>query len=269
MVYSWVLGVAVFFAGVLLFLGSTFLAEMVLALLVVVDILVFELSSACPKCPIREINRSLRSCRSTIWSIRPRSQELELKPSGRSARVVSLITRRPAKPIKAFGSARITSPREAKLAITPAIVGWSRRKYKDTRLGKLGQCRTGLGHLHQADPFIHAGSPRCGNNHYWDFALIPLSIERVIFSPTTDPILPPRKRKSITAMLRSFPPIFPMPQTTASSSLVFSRFAQVCPLHDATLEIQRIRWFQILIMFLKVPLSSKDVMRSGAGNGKW
>ena len=34
-----------------------------------------------------------------------------------------LITRRPAKPINALGSAKITSPRVAKLAITPAMVG--------------------------------------------------------------------------------------------------------------------------------------------------
>ena len=37
--------------------------------------------------------------------------------------VVSLITRGPAKPIRAPGSARIRSPTLAKLAMTPAMVG--------------------------------------------------------------------------------------------------------------------------------------------------
>ena len=34
--------------------------------------------------------------------------------------------RGPAKPIRALGSARMMSPREAKLAATPPIVGWVR-----------------------------------------------------------------------------------------------------------------------------------------------
>ncbi len=38
--------------------------------------------------------------------------------------MVCLITRGPAKPISALGSARITSPTEAKLAVTPPVVGW-------------------------------------------------------------------------------------------------------------------------------------------------
>jgi len=42
--------------------------------------------------------------------------------------VVSLMTRGPANPIMLFDSAIMTSPNEAKLAITPAVVGFVRRK---------------------------------------------------------------------------------------------------------------------------------------------
>ena len=54
-----------------------------------------------------------RSCKnSDVWN-----------SFGSSCWVVSRITRAPANPIIALGSATIMSPKEAKLAITPAIVG--------------------------------------------------------------------------------------------------------------------------------------------------
>jgi len=45
------------------------------------------------------------------------------KPSGRVSRTVCSITRGPAKPIRALGSAMTTSPRKAKEADTPPMVG--------------------------------------------------------------------------------------------------------------------------------------------------
>ena len=48
---------------------------------------------------------------------------LRWKPSGSFSRTVFSITRGPAKPISAFGSAITTSPTKAKLAETPPIVG--------------------------------------------------------------------------------------------------------------------------------------------------
>ena len=45
------------------------------------------------------------------------------KPSGSFSRTVFSITRGPAKPISAFGSAMTTSPMKAKLADTPPMVG--------------------------------------------------------------------------------------------------------------------------------------------------
>ncbi len=45
------------------------------------------------------------------------------KPSGSFSRTVFSITRGPAKPIRALGSAITTSPTKAKLAETPPMVG--------------------------------------------------------------------------------------------------------------------------------------------------
>src|SRR5207302_4799313 len=66
--------------------------------------------------------------RSTILSINPFSfrNSAVLNPFVRSWCVVSLMTRGTAKPIMLFGSARMMSPSEAKLAITPAVVGFVR-----------------------------------------------------------------------------------------------------------------------------------------------
>ena len=63
--------------------------------------------------------------RSTIMSIAPvcNRNSARWKPSGSFSRTVFSMTRGPAKPINAFGSAITTSPTKAKLADTPPIVG--------------------------------------------------------------------------------------------------------------------------------------------------
>ena len=53
----------------------------------------------------------------------PSRNSLRWKPSGSFSRTVFSITRGPAKPISALGSAMTTSPTKAKLADTPPIVG--------------------------------------------------------------------------------------------------------------------------------------------------
>src|SRR5690606_11815399 len=63
--------------------------------------------------------------RSQIWSMAPcstRNSE-RWKPSGRVSRTVCSITRGPAKPIRALGSARLMSPSIANEAETPPVVG--------------------------------------------------------------------------------------------------------------------------------------------------
>src|SRR5450759_2266934 len=66
----------------------------------------------------RETTESTMPCssrNSAVWN-----------PSGRSCPIVCLITRGPANPITAPGSARIASPSMAKLALTPPVVGFVR-----------------------------------------------------------------------------------------------------------------------------------------------
>ena len=69
--------------------------------------------------------RSRRSARCTIMSTTPCSSRNSLRwnPSGSVSRTVCSITRGPAKPMRAFGSAMLTSPSIARLADTPPVVG--------------------------------------------------------------------------------------------------------------------------------------------------
>ena len=48
---------------------------------------------------------------------------LRWKPSGSFCRMVCSMTRGPAKPMSALGSAMLRSPSIAKLAVTPPVVG--------------------------------------------------------------------------------------------------------------------------------------------------
>src|ERR1700726_3172873 len=83
------------------------------------------------------------------------------KPSGSFSRTVCSITRAPAKPIRAPGSAIWMSPSLAKEAVTPPVVGSA---------GLLHQAGgdDGAWHLHQADrPFHHAGAARRGEHDQW------------------------------------------------------------------------------------------------------
>ena len=69
------------------------------------------------------VSRSWR--RSTIMSTAPFSirNSARWKPAGSFSRTVFSMTRGPAKPISALGSAMTMSPTNAKLADTPPIVG--------------------------------------------------------------------------------------------------------------------------------------------------
>src|SRR3981189_1348293 len=69
------------------------------------------------------------------------------KPSGSFSRTVCSMTRGPAKPMSARGSAITVSPVIRKLAETPPMVGGS----------ECGEARCVLGHLHEREqPFLHA-----------------------------------------------------------------------------------------------------------------
>src|SRR5690606_25917419 len=82
-------------------------------------------SRASLKKRIKEESVERSSLRGTMRSIIPcsRRNSERWKPGGSSCWMVCSMTRGPANPMSAFGSARITSPRLAKLAETPPVVG--------------------------------------------------------------------------------------------------------------------------------------------------
>ena len=62
--------------------------------------------------------------------------------------MVCSITRGPANPMSAFGSAMMTSPSIAKLAVTPPVVGSVHRNERQVCFVECGECGGDLGHLH-------------------------------------------------------------------------------------------------------------------------
>ena len=101
------------------------------------------------------------------------------------------MTRGPAKQIIAFGSARMTSPKEAKLAVTPPVVGFVNNamygkpasSWRMSAPDVFAICmRLKAPSCMRAPPLavtINSGSRRA----------VAVSISRVIFSPTADPTL--------------------------------------------------------------------------------
>ena len=144
--------------------------------------------------------RSRRSRRSTIMSIAPCSSRnsLRWKPSGSVSRTVCSITRGPAKPISARGSAMLRSPSIARLADTPPVVGSVSTEMNGSRACAM-RASTALVLLicsSDSRPSCMRAPPldekqisgrRCSRQ---------CSAPRAKRSPTTEPIEPPRKRNS-------------------------------------------------------------------------
>ena len=95
------------------------------------------------------------------------------KSSGSFSRVVCCTTRGPAKDISAPGSATTTSPREAKVASRPPVVGCARIEMK--RAARVLHVLDGhdrLRQLHEReDPLLHAGAARRCDGHERDAVL--------------------------------------------------------------------------------------------------
>ncbi len=139
--------------------------------------------------------------------------------------MVCWITRGPAKPIRASGSAISTSVLVAKDAATPPYVG----SVISVTVSSPASCTRAMAWLVfaicisdrqpsciRAPPdavTMSSGSPRSRAS----------SAVRVTSSPTAEPRLPPMNRKSMTASATWWPPMLPSPQTTASSSPVLRR----------------------------------------------
>lgn len=91
------------------------------------------------------------------------------------------------------------------------------------------QCRRCLCHLHQAQrSFLHSRATTGGHNYQGTAGRSrQFNDSRQIFSPTADPHVGLINRKSIVRNAEiSCPPIFPVPQTTASSRPVLRRVSQ-------------------------------------------
>ena len=168
------------------------------------------------------------SARFTTASRNPcsRRNSLRWKPSGSFWRIVCSITRGPAKPINAPGSPMFRSPSMAKLAVTPPEVRIGQdADVRDFRLIQTRQSSRNLGELHQADgAFLHAQvrpealkSITRGLRFSTD-----RSTARVIFSPTTAPMLPPMNFHSMAQIFTCRPSSEPEAESRASESWVFS-----------------------------------------------
>ena len=125
-------------------------------------------------------------------------------PAGAPAAMVPAFTRAPAKPMRAFGSARLTSPSTA-IGREDAPGGRVRHQaemYGSPAARSALERRNGLGELHERQrALLHPGAARGGDDEQrhalGDRAS---SAARATFSPTTAPIEPPMNAKSMTHM---------------------------------------------------------------------
>ena len=137
------------------------------------------------------------------------------------------MTRGPAKPMRAPGSASMMSPRLAKLAVTPPVVGWVRTlTYRPPRSENrwmaalvLAICiRLKMPSCIRAPPLAE----KMTNGRRFAAAY---SMARVILSPTAVLMLPMKNRLSSTAATQATPPMRPVAVTAASFRPVFSLWA--------------------------------------------
>ena len=137
--------------------------------------------------------------------------------------MVSAITRGPAKPISARGSARMTSPSIAKLAVTPPVVGSVRTETYGSRRAPSRSSAADVFAICMSEriPSCMRAPPEAETMTTGTCLSIASSIARASFSPTTEPMLPPRKPNSNAQSTLGRPPIRASPVTTASSVRVF------------------------------------------------
>jgi hypothetical protein len=146
-------------------------------------------------------------------------------PSGSCFLIVCSITRGPAKPMSARGSARITSPSIAKEAVTPPNVGSVRtEKYgtpaswsRATAAAVLAIC------MSEKIPSCILAPPEAEQTIKGARREAARSAARAIFSPTTDPMLPPMNPNSRAPITTGTPSSRPSPTHTASARPVFRR----------------------------------------------
>ena len=138
--------------------------------------------------------------------------------------MVCSITRGPAKPINAPGSAIFRSPSMANDAVTPPVVGSvSNEMYGTFALSRRASAAEIFANcIRLTTPSIMRAPPDADTIISGVFVSIARSTERVIISPTTVPMLPPIKPYSITLMITVRPSTLPRALITASFKPVSS-----------------------------------------------
>ena len=136
------------------------------------------------------------------------------------------MTRGPAKATRAPGSASVTSPSMAKLAVTPPDVGAvSTHTYRPPASEKrLWAADTFAICMSDVVPSCMRAPPDTVKPTTGSPASPAFSKHRAIFSPTTDPMEPIMKSPLMTNKAHGRPSIVAWPQTTASFSPLFSRY---------------------------------------------
>ena len=146
-------------------------------------------------------------------------QELgPLKPLGSSWPIVCWITRGPAKPTSALGSAKMTSPSIAKLAATPPVVGCSTTEtYGSARSRRRPRAADVLAIcISESTPSCMRAPPDAENTTAGRSSSTARSNTRVTFSPTTEPIEPPMNSNAKKPTDTGTPSISPRPERNAS-----------------------------------------------------
>ena len=146
------------------------------------------------------------------------------KPSGSSCPMVCLMTLGPANPTSAPGSAMITSPSIAKLAVTPPVVGSVRIEQYSSPASPCFLIAADVFSICIRDtiPSCILAPPEQQKINTGKFNAVALSMAHVIFSPTTCPILAIIKRESHIPSTISSPNTLHLPTVTASFNPVFS-----------------------------------------------
>src|SRR6185312_5099108 len=175
--------------------------------------------------PMIRASWSRRSLRCTTRSTMPCSRRYSArwKPSGSFSRIVSSMTRAPAKPITAPGSAMVMSPSIANEAETPPVVGsvsttiYGRRAAftVSTAMVVRGSC------ISDRTPSCMRAPPDAGTTTRAASCSTASRAAARSPSPTATPIEPPMKLKSKAATTAATPPIVPCATTSASRAAPF------------------------------------------------
>ena len=165
--------------------------------------------------------------RSTMASMRPclSANSAVWKPLGSSCLMVSRMTRWPAKPSSALGSAMMMSPSVANDAVTPPVVGSVMTDtYSSPALSWRSMAQDVFAIcMRETSPSCMRAPPEAQKTTTGSFRSVARSNRRAIFSPTTEPMDAMRKCESMMPMATGRVAMVPKPVHTASESPVFSR----------------------------------------------